>query len=398
MTKKKKNDLHGGIMNIHHITKSLFVGAAIAGIGMSSGRADITFDEGFRQNVKEIIIKVMGDRYKALNALYPNTLSKDQLQKDVEMIYNSLFDRDTGFAHYFTDAFYNAHNTPTEIRQLYEDPEQALASWFGRNGFHESCEGLPDNVKFQGNAPLHIRTAVASIIKKLTQKDANFDENDIERIVKTGRRKRKELDALQREGFVTRCYCWGIDGWGMNSYEPRMYREVEKLSYEIEELWYPYVLERFDDNRRKVCEVEPMLCNDQRNSSLLSRAFLRSLLKNYSRYLTIKRALQNNEFSSDIYEMYIKFKEFNEALKQTALLERASSRTGKSGDGIVSYIGPAPSDDWRKCHEEKHWRRMMTKLEEIERLCNLVDRHPEPKRLSRRSRKMMHIWADADNR
>jgi hypothetical protein len=36
-------------MNMHHITKSLFVGAAIAGIGMSSGRAEIVIGDNVRQ-------------------------------------------------------------------------------------------------------------------------------------------------------------------------------------------------------------------------------------------------------------------------------------------------------------------------------------------------------------
>jgi hypothetical protein len=202
------------------------------------------------------------------------------------------------------------------------------------------------------------------------------------------------LEALQDAGFITKSYCGGMD-----TYDPTMAIENEKLSCKIAELWYPYVLERFDEGRRVPCEVKPMLAN-YRSSSRLSRAFLISLLNNYSRYLTIKRALQNNEFSSDIYEMYIRFKESNKALKRMGLLERGSSKTGNSGAGILSYIGFDRSDSYRigSCDEKKHWGRMMKKREEMGQLCDLVDGHLEAKRLSRRSRKLMHIWADTDNR
>ena len=384
---------------MHYTTKSLFVGAAIACTGMSSGKADITFDEGFRENVKNIVRDVMADRYKALNALYPNMVSDIQLQEDVDRIYNSLFDRNTGFAHYFTDAFYNEHHTGTDIWRLYAHPGKTLKYWLGRNVLREGFMDLPDDVVFQGNTTLHIRTAVDSLIRRLKQEDRNTiaaarSGQDKLKVLQTVRSVQDKLNALQGAGFITRCYCDR-----MVIYDPTMAIENEKLSCKIAELWYPYVLERFDEGRRVPCEVEPMLA-DYRSSSRLSRAFLISLLNNYSRYLTIKRALQNNEFSSDIYEMYIRFKEFNKALERMGLLEKYSTKTGNSGAGILSYIGFDYSDFYRidYCNEEKHWGRMMKKREEMGQLCDLVDGHPEAKRLSRRSRKLMHIWADTDNR
>ena len=383
-------------MNMHHITKSLFVGAAIAGIGMSSGRAEITFDTGFRKNVKNIIRDVMAGRYRALNALYPNTVSDTQLQEDVDRICNSLFDRNTGFAHYFTDAFYNEHHTNTDIWKLYAYPEKTLKHWLGRNVLNEGSMDLPDDVVFQDRTTLHIRAAVDSLIKGLKRKGTRITD------MESALRLQNEWDTLYSASFITQHYCYSGESFysGRSFYEPQMAIEAEELSRRIAELWYPYVLERFDDdNRRASCEVAPMR-DVYRGSSRLSRAFLKTLLNNYSRYLTIKRALENNSFSSDIYEMYIRFKESSEALRRMGVIEKLSSRTGKSGTGILSYLGIDYSDLSMigECDEEKHWERMMKKLGELEQLYNLVDGHPEARRLSRRSRKLMHIWADADNR
>ena len=373
-------------MNMHHITKSLFVGAAIVGTGISSGKAEITFSQEFRTGIRNVVRKVLTERCGALNALYPNTISDVQLGEDIDKVCNALFDRNTGFAHYFTDAFYNEHHTRTDIWRLYAHPEKTLQYWLGRNVFHEGWMDLPDNVMFQGNATLHIRTAVVSILERLKREDRS--------VIGVLDRIRGEWDALRDAVFITKCYCGGI-----STYKPTMAIENEKLARKIAELWYPYVLERFDENRRVPCEVKPMLAN-YRNSCKLSRAFLISLLNNYSRYLTIKRALQNNEFSSDIYEMYIRFKESNKTLRRMGLLERASSITGNSGAGILRYLGFDHSDFDRfgSCNEEEHWERMMKKQEEMDQLCDLVDGYPEAKRLSRRSRKLMNIWADADNR
>ena len=46
-------------MNMHHITKSLFVGAAIAGIGVSSGRAEIVINDSVREQLKSVTEKML---------------------------------------------------------------------------------------------------------------------------------------------------------------------------------------------------------------------------------------------------------------------------------------------------------------------------------------------------
>lgn len=46
-------------MNIDHISKSLFVGAAIAGIGMSSGRAEIVIGDDVRQQLQDVTRRML---------------------------------------------------------------------------------------------------------------------------------------------------------------------------------------------------------------------------------------------------------------------------------------------------------------------------------------------------
>ena len=76
----EKNSSCDSTMNMHHITKSLFVGVAIAGIGMSSGRAEIPLSgetRAWNATVKKLEplfegtgFKLDGDRLRRLITEY----------------------------------------------------------------------------------------------------------------------------------------------------------------------------------------------------------------------------------------------------------------------------------------------------------------------------------------
>ena len=92
-------------MNIHHITKSLFVGAAIVGIGMSSGKAEITFSPQVRQQVRGIVTNQFQSLYGKLNEKFPWSFAQD-LQNDVDTICGLLFSTDNslgGFVALFSE-------------------------------------------------------------------------------------------------------------------------------------------------------------------------------------------------------------------------------------------------------------------------------------------------------
>ena len=92
-------------MNMHHITKTLFVGAAIAGIGMSSGKAEITFSPQVCDRVRGIVTNRFQQLYENLNEEFPWSFDKD-LQDDVNTICGLLFSTDGslgGFIELFSE-------------------------------------------------------------------------------------------------------------------------------------------------------------------------------------------------------------------------------------------------------------------------------------------------------
>ena len=109
-------------MNMHHITKSLFVGAAIAGIGMSSGRAELQLEESSKDWAQKIIRLDVDDRYDELRRHLPKSLNlyirdvrwdltdyesettyEAWKEADVKTLFNSLFDKG-GYLSRFKDA------------------------------------------------------------------------------------------------------------------------------------------------------------------------------------------------------------------------------------------------------------------------------------------------------
>ena len=363
-------------MNMHHITKSLFVGAAIAGIGMSSGRAEITFNEGFRESVKSIVRGAFKKKYEAFNAIFPGTLSDVQLREDTDIVCNALFDRNSGFAHFFTDVFYRHHQTLLDFWRLYKYPNKTLKAWLGRNVLstgHETIY-LPDDVTFNGNTKLHIRTALLSLIERIRQID------------------KTKVAALLEEGLIGKC--------GRNrktEYYVYFYREVDSMSSEISALWYPYCLNCLSEDKKAHYEVAKML-DYYRLGDEFCKAFLVSIVKNYSRYLTIKGNLQNNSFTSDTYRMYTKFKEANESLRRVLLLERYPSKNGKSGGGILEFLHYYSPFEQDKIQEILG--NMAKKLAEMESFTEFIETHPRYREFMKkiRYRRLMRIWADSDNR
>ena len=122
LDKKEKNGSHDDIMNMHHITKSLFVGAAIAGIGMSSGKAELQLGERSKAWAQRIIRDLVDERYNKLRECLPSDLNfyiqgldsrwpdyqKEATydtwkEEDVKTISDSLFG-EGGYLSYFEDA------------------------------------------------------------------------------------------------------------------------------------------------------------------------------------------------------------------------------------------------------------------------------------------------------
>ncbi len=367
-------------MNMHHITKSLFVGAAIAGIGMSSGRAEITFNEGFRESVKGIVRRALEKKYEAFNAIFPGTLSDVQLREDTDIVCNALFDRNSGFAHFFTDVFYRHHQTLSDFFRLYAYPKETLKAWLSWNVFGEGGERvyLPDNMKFQDNRTLHIKTALLSFVER----------------IKMGQIGEDKVTASKNNDLICNSYCNGMNDWYVSFCEA-----VDAMSSEIVTLWYPYVLARLNDNesQRARYEIAKMLCFCEPHGEF-SKAFFVSLTKNYSRYLTIKGDLQNDKFTSGTYQMYTRFKESNERIRRMVLLERYSSKSGSNGAGILDFLN-SYSLDFLGCGMAKVWKNMVIKFEEMESFTEFVETHPRYKKfMSTRCRRLMRIWADSDDR
>ena len=366
-------------MNMHHITKSLFVGAAIAGIGMSSGRADVTFDEGFRKSVKGIVRRTLEKKYKAFNAIFPETLSDIQLEQDTNTVCDSLFDRDSGFAHFFTDDFGKDHQTLSDFFSLYADPKKTLGSWLEQNVFAEAGGGvyyLPDNVEFQGNRTLHIKTALLSLVERINMRQIDEDK----------------VTASKNNNLICTYYCNGGNGFDVS-----FYGEANAMSSEIAMLWYPYVLARLNESQRAHYEIAEMVCFCEPHGGF-SKAFFVSLTKNYSRYLTIKGDLQNGKFTSDTYQMYSRFKESNERIRQMLLFEVWPSKTGESGTGMLAFLNSGLLDSLG-CGMAKVWQNMVIKFGEMVSFTKFVETHPQYKKfMGIRCRRLMRIWADSDNR
>ena len=92
-------------MNMHHIAKTLFVGAAIAGIGMSSGRAEIVIGDGVRQQLQDVTRKMLQSHRLEVNAFHEeqkthgsSNYSDKMIEADVKSICDALYEHNSGIS------------------------------------------------------------------------------------------------------------------------------------------------------------------------------------------------------------------------------------------------------------------------------------------------------------
>ena len=114
-------------MNMHHITKSLFVGVAIAGIGMSSGRAELQIEESSKDCARMIIKVYLNERYNMLRGCLPSELN--------------LYIRDKAWdlTDYESDTTYETCEGE-DVRRLFD-------SLFGEGGYLSHFEDAKDYLK-----------------------------------------------------------------------------------------------------------------------------------------------------------------------------------------------------------------------------------------------------------
>ena len=114
LTKKTVLIIHG-TMNMHHITKSLFVGAAIAGIGMASGRAELQIKESSKKCARVIFGYRLNRCYDEFRHCLPSELNL--------YIQHMIWD----LTDYQSDAVYRAWEE--------EDAQTIFDSLFGKGGY-----------------------------------------------------------------------------------------------------------------------------------------------------------------------------------------------------------------------------------------------------------------------
>lgn len=112
-------------MNTHRITKSLFVGAAIAGIGMSSGKAEIVIGNDVRQQLQNVTRKMLQSHRLEVNEFHEEhktlgsfNYSDEMIEEDVKRICDALYERNSGIP-VFSDVFTKHGNRHTNTRKSY---------------------------------------------------------------------------------------------------------------------------------------------------------------------------------------------------------------------------------------------------------------------------------------
>ena len=112
-------------MNMHHITKSLFVGAAIAGIGVSSGRAEIVIGNDVRQQLRDVTREMLRSHRLEVNEFHEKhkthgtfNYSDEMIDEDVKRICDALYERNSGIS-VFSNVFTIHGNRHTNTRESY---------------------------------------------------------------------------------------------------------------------------------------------------------------------------------------------------------------------------------------------------------------------------------------
>ena len=112
---------------MHHITKTLFVGAAIAGIGMASGRAELQIKESSKAWARAIFRYHLNERYDELRKRLPKELN----------LY--IRDIDWDLTDYQSDATYEAWKE--------KDAQTLFDSLFGKSGYLSHFKDAEDYLK-----------------------------------------------------------------------------------------------------------------------------------------------------------------------------------------------------------------------------------------------------------
>ena len=128
LDKKIKNGSHYNIMNVHHITKSLFVGAAIAGIGMSSGRAELTIPQSLRNEIRHVVERRLEECYRQVRNVIRDDGDyswEDYRKDDTNLICDLITNERRGFFYFCSlemmDKPYSFSTLKRDLRYFFEE-------------------------------------------------------------------------------------------------------------------------------------------------------------------------------------------------------------------------------------------------------------------------------------
>ena len=145
-------------MNMHHIiTKSLFVGAAIVGTGISSSHAGIKIPESLQKYIRNIVEKRIEDCYRQVRDAVPKASSSDLWEKkdDVNTVCDLILNED-GFSDFCSlEMMYEPFTRPKLEKDL-------------RYFFKEQCPEYNQMVQFSNEqvyrSALYLNRRIRSVI------------------------------------------------------------------------------------------------------------------------------------------------------------------------------------------------------------------------------------------
>ena len=147
LDKKEKNGSHDDIMNMHHITKSLFVGAAIAGIGMSSGRAELRIPDSLKDQIRNVVEGRLKECYRQVRAAVPSQFPAGlwEQEADTNIVYELIVSQRRGFLHFCSlemlDKPYSFPILKEDLRNFFEEqcPPYGQKVWFSNERIERSA-------------------------------------------------------------------------------------------------------------------------------------------------------------------------------------------------------------------------------------------------------------------
>ena len=91
---------------MHSITKSLFVGAAIAGIGMSSGKAELKIPQSLKNEIYHVVERRLKECYRQVRLVVPDIdyggFWKQWCEEDTKHVYDLIMDPCSGFFGFYS--------------------------------------------------------------------------------------------------------------------------------------------------------------------------------------------------------------------------------------------------------------------------------------------------------